>query len=74
MRGSGTPSALQLSVIGSFFGTVIEAGCSVMWGALTSPAHPRKALKTANDDKYRVEAGCSMMKGARTLFVHAQQV
>ena len=39
--GSGTPSALQLSVIGSFFGTVMLSGCSVMWGARTSPAQVR---------------------------------
>ena len=30
----GIPSALQLSVRGSFFGTVIEVGCSVMCGDL----------------------------------------
>ena len=30
--GSGTPSALQLSVRGSFLGTVIDTGCSVMCG------------------------------------------
>jgi hypothetical protein len=30
ISGSGIPSALQFNVSGSFFGTVIDVGCSVM--------------------------------------------
>ena len=30
ISGSGTPSALQFRVRGSFLGTVIEVGCSVI--------------------------------------------
>ena len=33
----GIPSALQFSVRGSFFGTIIEVGCSVMCGDLYWP-------------------------------------
>ncbi len=40
--GSGSPSALQLSVSGSFFGTVMEVGCSVMCGERNWPGITEK--------------------------------
>ena len=40
--GSGTPSALQLRVSGSFFGTVIDTGCSVMCGERDCAERDRK--------------------------------
>jgi hypothetical protein len=44
ISGSGTPSALQFSVSGSFLGTVIDVGCSVMWGDREWPETERKNI------------------------------
>lgn len=52
--GSGLPSALQFSVTGSFFGTTISLGCSVILGVRYCAAEKknerkRKSWKFAND-------------------------
>lgn len=42
--GSGRPSALHPKVIGSFFGTVISVGCSVILGFLYCPKKQTNTL------------------------------